>query len=117
MMGCKSIIKYIAFTLNVALVLGGITLLGIGMHVTLNMAIHSPIIGSSYHNVSIGALVLGACTLIAALIGIFGAYKEKFYIIISNVAFLSFITLALFGIVAMLVVQKVIYNLDTILKL
>ena len=109
-MGCKSIIKYIVFTLDIALVLGGLILCGIGIHVILNMSIHSPIMGSQYQQVSIGIIIVGIVTFVTGLLGAIGTYREKFLVTVTcllNVTMMLVITVALFVIVAFLVIQKV----------
>ena len=107
-MKCKNVIKYLVFVLNMTLVLGGVTLLGFGVHVYLDMAIHRPIMGDDYHYVSLVLMILGLSTFLVALFGCLGSYKEYVFVVVINAVCYSLLTLGLFGVVAWLILQKVI---------
>ena len=106
-MECKNVIKYLVFVLNMILVLGGVTLLGFGVHVYLDMAIHRPIMGDDYHYVSLVLMILGLSTFLVALFGCLGSYKEYVFVVVINAVCYSLLTLGLFGVVAWLILQKV----------
>ena len=109
-MGCKSVIKYIVFTLDLALILGGLILCGIGINAIFNMSVHVPIMGPQYQQVLIGIIIVGIVTFFTGLLGSIGTYKEKFLITVTcllNVTMMLVITIALFVIVVFLVIQKV----------
>ena len=107
-MDCKNVFKYLVFVLNMTLVLGGVVLLGIGVHVYLDMAMHRPIMGNEYHHVSLVLIILGLSTFLVALLGCLGSYKEYVFVVIINAVCYSVLTLGLFGVVAWLILQKVI---------
>ena len=107
-MDCKNVFKYLVFILNMTLVLGGVVLLGIGVHVYLDMAMHRPIMGNEYHHVSLVLIILGLSTFLVALLGCLGSYKEYVFVVIINAVCYSVLTLGLFGVVAWLILQKVI---------
>ena len=107
-MDCKNVFKYLVFILNMTLVLGGVVLLGIGVHVYLDMAMHRPIMGNEYHHVSLVLIILGLSTFLVALFGCLGSYKEYVFVVIINAVCYSVLTLSLFGVVAWLILQKVI---------
>jgi len=106
-MECKNVIKYLVFVLNMTLVLGGVTLLGFGVHVYLDMAIHRPIMGDDYHYVSVVLMILGLSTFLVALFGCLGSYKEYVFVVVINAVCYSLLTLGLFGVVAWLILQKI----------
>ena len=110
-MECKNVIKYLVFVLNMTLVLGGVTLLGFGVHVYLDMAIHRPIMGDDYHYVSVVLMILGLSTFLVALFGCLGSYKEYVFVVVINAVCYSLLTLGLFGVVAWLILQKVILKI------
>ena len=93
------------------LVLGGVVLLGIGVHVYLDMAMHRPIMGNEYHHVSLVLIILGLSTFLVALLGCLGSYKEYVFVVIINAVCYSVLTLGLFGVVAWLILQKVILKI------
>ena len=110
-MDCKNVFKYLVFILNMTLVLGGVVLLGIGVHVYLDMAMHRPIMGNEYHHVSLVLMILGLSTFLVALFGCLGTYKEYVFVVIINAVCYSVLTLGLFGVVAWLILQKVILKI------
>ena len=111
-MDCKNVFKYLVFVLNMTLVLGGVVLLGIGVHVYLDMAMHRPIMGNEYHHVSLVLIILGLSTFLVALLGCLGSYKEYVFVVIINAVCYSVLTLGLFGVVAWLILQKVILKIS-----